>query len=167
MRRYNGAANLGDQPVAIAVRPNGKSVFITGSSMRLIYNPAGPPWEQGLPDYLTVSYDASSGAKLWRKRFKGQSNGGEAISLTVSNDGRSVYVLGRTYYSGSSSDYVTIRYGAGAGALKWRARYNKQGNGADAPAALVVSPDSTRVYVTGTSSVSANWDYATVAYVAK
>src|SRR5438093_1572195 len=66
-KRYNGTAN-GDESVwfyALGVSPDGSSVFVTGSSTGST---------SGL-DYATVSYDASTGAKLWAKRYNGEGNG--------------------------------------------------------------------------------------------
>ena len=48
-------------------------------------------------DYATVAYDASTGAKLWVKRYNGPGNGDDvAHALGVSPDGSQVFVTGLT-----------------------------------------------------------------------
>jgi hypothetical protein len=56
--RYNGPENAGDGASSVAVSPDGKRVFVTGSSHSATTG----------NDFATVAYDASSGAKLWAKR---------------------------------------------------------------------------------------------------
>src|SRR5207302_2752496 len=54
---------------------------------------------------------------------------------------------------------------ASTGAKVWVARYNGPQSVLDSAASLGVSPDGTRVFVTGTSFGSgSDYDYATVAY---
>src|SRR5215831_7886437 len=77
LRRYNGPANGYDTANAIAVSPDGKTVFVTGSSVGNGSN----------EDVVTYAYRASSGAILWGRRYNGTGNNldsGEAIA--VSND---------------------------------------------------------------------------------
>jgi hypothetical protein len=149
----------GDQSDAVAVSPSGKTVFVTGLSF-ITQDHAG---------YLTIAYDAATGAQLWLKRYNGAANGvSEARSLTVSPDGRSVYVTG---YSGTSTtaglhaDYVTVAYDAAIGAQRWLSRYDGRAHRNDEGRWLAVSPDGHTVYVTGRSQGrTSGYDYATVAY---
>src|SRR5262249_22588589 len=131
-------------------------VFVTGPS-------AGST--SGL-DYATVAYDASSGARLWARRYDGPGNGLDAAhALGVSPDGAEVFVTGPSAGSTSGLDYATVAYDASSGARLWARRYDGPGNGLDAAHALGVSPDGSKVFVTGNSAGSTSFDdYATVAY---
>jgi DNA-binding beta-propeller fold protein YncE len=57
---------------------------------------------------------------------------------------------------------------AGAGTQLWVSRYNGAGNGSDGATSVAVSPDGTKVFVTGSSygGKAAGEDYVTVAYSA-
>lgn len=144
----------GGIPQAIAVSPDGSTVYVTGQA-------AGA---QSL-DYMTIAYDAVTGAQRWASRYSGPSNSFDvATSLAVSPDGRTVYVTG---YSGKIGgyDYVTIAYSAATGARVWMSRYNGRAGGNDQARALAVSPDGRTVYVTGRSQGrTSGYDVATVAY---
>ena len=62
----------------------------------------------------------------------------------------------------TGGDYATIDYNAESGKAVWGRRYTSPGNNFDAPYGLGVSPDGTKVFVTGRAGSA--WDYATVAY---
>jgi hypothetical protein len=154
-KRYNGPGNLEDTANALGVSPDGSKVFVTGRSFgSTSYN-----------DYATVAYDASTGAKLWSKRYDADSNGDSATALAVSPDGSEVFVTGASIGAASVDDYATFAYDASTGAKLWLKRYNGPGNSFDDAAALGVSPDGSKIFVTGTSRGSTTFDdYATVAY---
>jgi WD40 repeat protein len=159
-KRYNGPASSTDRAIALGVSPDGSTVFVTGSS----YAGAADAY-----DYATVAYNASTGSKVWAKRYNDPVNKGNEIAraLGVSPDGSTVFVTGGTYgeFTQSSYDYATVAYNASTGAKVWSKRYNGPGNGDDLAAALRVSPDGSTVFVTGHSSGSTtSADYATVAY---
>src|SRR5213078_1899686 len=139
-------------------------------------------------DYATVAYDASNGALLWVRRYNGPANdvafalgvspdsakvfvsgyiyGGStslydyATSIGVSPDGSKLFVAGYSRGTLSSYDYATVAYEASSGALLWVRRYNGPGNDDDSPTALGVSPDGSKVIVTGVSTgLGTNSDY--------
>jgi DNA-binding beta-propeller fold protein YncE len=88
--------------------------------------------------------------------------------VAVSPGGRAVFVTGTSFAgtSGGTSheDYATVSYNAVTGARLWASRYHGPAGHSDA-AALAVSPDGTKVFVTGaTENGASRWDYATVAY---
>jgi hypothetical protein len=91
-------------------------------------------------------------------------------ALTMSPDGSKVFVtgssVGTTHSSdGSNFEYATVAYNAGTGAVVWTERYNGPASSSDDANAAAVSPDSTKVFVTGFGHRSTSGeDYATIAY---
>jgi DNA-binding beta-propeller fold protein YncE len=150
-KRYDGPGNGDDIASDLALSPDGATVYITGQS----------PGKGTMDDYATVAYDAATGAKVWLSRFNGPGNGQDvALRLAASADG--VFVTGYSPGPGTF-DYLTICYDAVTGAQVWAMKYNGPGNSYDYPNAVGVSPDGTRVFVTGPSlGIRAN--YASVAY---
>ena len=97
-KRYNPTGGS-DYARAVAVSPNGKTVYVTGASG---------------PDYATIGYNAATGAQLWVKRVVGEniaSLPGTALSMAVSRTTGSVFVTGYLVWSGPSIfDYTTVAY---------------------------------------------------------
>lgn len=125
---------------AIGMSPDGATVYVTGQS-----------WE-GLPTgfgYVTVAYNAATGARVWVRR----DIAGDARALAVSSDGTMVYVTGESYETNSDSKFATVAYDAASGAKIWLRRYLPTGWNDSTALALAVSPDSGRVFVTGYSSI--------------
>jgi len=154
---YTGPGTGNDTAMSVAVARAGSAVFVTGSSLGA----------SGTFDYATVGYDAATGARLWARRYAGAGGaGGSAVAVAVDPGGRRVFVTGQSPGSASGADYVTIAYDAATGSQLWLSRYNGPANGSDIPSALAVSPDGSRVLVTGESqgSQATMGDYATVAY---
>ena len=155
VRRFNGATNRDDGAYALGVSPDGSRVFVTGTS-------AGSG--VGFTDYLTVAYNAATGHRSWVKRYKGPANGDDTpFALGVSPDGSKLFVTGTSAGSGSDFDYATVAYDAPTGTQLWVRRYNGPANADDGAKAVGVSPDGSRVFVTGYSYMS-NYDFLTVAY---
>jgi len=146
-----------DDPWALGVSPDSSKVFVTGSST---------PGSTNDPDYATVAYDTSSGAKLWGKRYNGPGNGFDsANALDVSPDGSTVFVTGDSSGSSSGFDYATMAYDASSGAQVWRKRYNGPGNGADIAKALGLSADGSKLFVSGyRTQPTGRHHFATFAY---
>ncbi len=157
MARYDGPGHLRDVAHAVATSPDGSKVFVTGESTLPGYN----------EDYATVAYDASTGAKLWLKRYNGAGNSlDQANSIAVSPDGSRVFVTGESVGAGSElTGYGTVAYDATTGATLWVGRYKGPGNGDDSPKSIAVSSDGSEVFVTGyTVGANGGYDYGTVAY---
>jgi len=158
LKRYNGPAAGDDEAYSVAVSPSGETVFVTGYS-------AGATSGD---DYVTVAYDAATGAQLWARRYNGPGNGTDhARALAVSPRGDAVFVTG--YSAGGTAtgyDYATVAYNPATGAQLWLKRYNGPVNGDDAAASVTVSPGGDAVFATGYSDGGAPTgnDYATVAY---
>ncbi len=152
---YNGSADNADEAHALALSPDGTVVYVAGH-----VNGIGPDME-----YATVAYDAGTGQELWTALYNGSVCTDVPQSLAVSPDGARVFVTG---YSGclTEEDYATVAYDAGTGQELWTARYDGPTGDPDEAAALAVSHDGTRVFVTGRSfgPLGEGRDYATLAY---
>jgi hypothetical protein len=86
--------------------------------------------------------------------------------MAVSPDGSRVVVTGRVVLNGVTQA-MTIAYNPANGRLLWSAGFaiSNQGVEGTTPAAVVVSPDSSRVFVTGLGTPAVgNWNFVTVAY---
>lgn len=157
--RYDGPANGADGARSVAVSPDGGTVFVHGVSEGTASG----------PDYATVAYNASTGARVWVARYDGPGHGPETYfpssapqSLAVT--GARVFVTGTSEGAESGPDYATIAYNASTGARVWVSRYNGPGDDADLAHAVTVSPGGETVFVTGGSSGATSLDGATVAY---
>jgi DNA-binding beta-propeller fold protein YncE len=160
--RYHGPARGDDAAHAVAVSPDGKTVYVTGVSKAttsfLVYA------------YATVAYNAATGAQRWAARYNGPVPSYDpALSVAVSPGGGAVYVTGQSQGKTSGDDYATVAYNPATGAQRWVARYNGPANGDDAATSAAVSPDGATVYVTGYSTGTSGVTsvYATVAYNAR
>jgi WD40 repeat protein len=150
---FDGNNNT-DVAYALAVSPDGSTVFVTGRT-----------GEYGFADYATVAYDAATGRPLWQAGYDGPENDEDvALALGVSPDGSTVYVTGESGLTNSTHDYATAAYDAVTGAELWVDRYNGPPNGDDIARALGVSPDGSALFVTGESGPDGHSDYVTIAY---
>lgn len=170
VKRYNGPSNRDDVASFAAVSPRGDTVLVTGTSnsvgldifdARMAHADAAPT-----PDYATVAYSASTGARLWASRYDGPGHGLDfATSVAVSPSGRRAFVTGFSIVTGSAADYATIAYDTASGAQVWTRRYSGPAKRSDAASGLVVSTRGGTVYVTGTSTGrTSGQDYTTIAY---
>jgi DNA-binding beta-propeller fold protein YncE len=149
--RYHAFSDIDDTPRSVSVGPDGATVFVTGTSE----TPFGP-------EGLTIAYDASSGARRWVKRSHVLSVGN---SVAVGPSGTTVFVAGQAGLALGTEDYCTIAYDASTGARRWSKRYNGSASGTDAALDAAVSPDGTRLFVTGGSEgLASGSDYLTIAY---
>ena len=132
-----------DGATAVAVSPDGNTVFVTGGA--------------------TVAYDAATGAQLWASRFTGPFQFDFASSIAVSPAGGTVFVTGLT--DGGPDDtywYATVAYNAADGAQLWASTYQAIGSFAGS---VAVGPGGHAVYVTGVSGYGTSHEAAvTVAY---
>jgi outer membrane protein assembly factor BamB len=154
------------------VGASGGDVYVTGEAGRM--GCGGDP--SALVDtYLTSAYDASTGARLWRSRYRGSLctpyESGDA--LTVGPDGSSVFVTGHMLTSdqtGNQASYGTVAYDGATGTQLWASRFADAAapnNTPEGQPSIAVSQDGSRVYLAGTAQVtSSTVAFATLAYSA-
>ena len=158
----NGTTGRETQPIfrrRSVLSPDGRRVFVTGYSYS----------RNSFSDYATIAYDAASGVEIWLRRYNNPINGFDfAYALALSPDGTKLFVTGSCDEIDTGTDFVTLAYDAATGKRLWRRRYNGPANNSDSPSAIAVSPDGTKVFVTGLSSGAASpdfpFDYTTIAY---
>jgi outer membrane protein assembly factor BamB len=138
---------------SLAVSPDGSMVFLTGP-----FRGSSGPIESA-----TIAYDADTGDQLWAEVASG--NAGTGHELAVSPDGSAVFVTGWLGQGSPTSAFTTITYSADTGAKLWARSYQGPGK-VSVPEAVTVSPDGSRLFVTGSSggSPAGTADFATVAY---
>jgi hypothetical protein len=120
-----------------ALSPNGKILFASG-----FYNTDKATGPQ------TIAYNAATGAPLWTRRYP--TNIATAVSLAVSPDGATLYVISQTS--------TVLAYATATGRLRWASAsedaFITQG---------VLSPDGSKVFLTGSVLVAGFEEYETVA----
>lgn len=149
--RYDGPLDSLDLPQDIAVSPDGSEVVVTGT---VDYS----------SDFLTIAYDAATGARRWISRYDGPGHGFDwATGVVVTPDGSTVMVTG--YGDGGYAlNYQTVAYDAITGKQRWVAAYDGGFHKDDEAYGIAVTPDGAAVVVTGSSSRGNTNDFATVAY---
>lgn len=119
---------------------------------------------------LAVPTIGAAHSEVWVARENGAGNfEDEPYSVEVSPDGGRVFVAGFTTTKQAhwSSDFTVVAYDATSGSQIWSSIYNGPDNYYDSAADLKVSPDGTRVYVTGGStSYNVPANFVTIAYAA-
>ncbi|MEX2274337.1 MAG: PQQ-binding-like beta-propeller repeat protein [Actinomycetota bacterium] len=155
-KRYDGPAGTDDFASSLAVSPDGTTVFVAGES-----NGA-----TGGLDYAVLAHDATTGDRLWKRRYDGPGHSLEALTgLAVTPDGSAVLVTGRSIGASSGSDVATLAFDAASGTRLWVARYNRAGQSSDGGNAVTVTPDGSMALVAGFITRSgSNSDYLTQAY---
>src|SRR5262245_36271582 len=88
VQRYDEPAGE-PYPAAIAVSPDGSTVFVTGGN------------------YATVAYRAATGGLFWTARYSGGTN---ANAVVASPDGSKVFVTGYGNVGGGQDTYTTVAY---------------------------------------------------------
>jgi WD40 repeat protein len=149
---YTGGAQTYDLANDVSFSPDSSRVFVTGDSY------GGLGYQRA-----TVAYSVATGQQLWAVRFVGPGHNSDfGKAVTVSPDGQRVYVTGESVASAPIADYSTQALDASTGAQIWEARYSvPRGSRSED---MVLSPDGSRLYVTGASWTYMGWNIATVAY---
>ena len=113
--------------------------------------------------FITIKYN-TGGDSDWVKIYNGSSNeNDEANAIDIDNQSN-VYITGRSINTGTSWDYVTIKYDQN-GVQKWLEIYNNNVNAEDVPNKILLNSNS-EVYVTGLSRgfIGGSLDYLTIKY---
>jgi hypothetical protein len=160
--RYDSTRNGNDVATAIAVDSSGNA-YVTGMSKESL-----PKRERTTHDFLTLKFN-SSGTLEWTARDDGLGFGDDeptAIALHEDPSG-AVYIYVTGYATGGDAvekDFYTVGYDANGNDL-WPGgkTYNGPGNGDDIATSIAVD-ETGDVYVTGKSSGTNGFDYATVKY---
>jgi outer membrane protein assembly factor BamB len=124
----------------IAASPDGSTVYVLNSA-----NVTGSGTA-----FATEAYAATNGASRWTAHYQGPVAGSLSLPehLAVSPDGARVYITGSSMAAAGQDQFATVAYDAATGAPAWVARYGHPAQNS-AAYGLAVSPDSSKVYVTG------------------
>jgi hypothetical protein len=133
---------------AAAIDPGGERLFIVGAD----------DGANGKATFSVVTRSADTGEVLWSDSYTGSdSQGAGASAVTTSPDGSIVYVAGSGLedrsglYAGVA--WIVRAYNAATGAVIWEYRWPAPKPlspfPANPPAAIVPSPDGTRLFMTG------------------
>lgn len=95
---FDGAGTFNDFANALSVDATG-NFYVTGNS------DGGGSGD----DSVTIKY-SNDGMALWTNRFSGPGNEFDSTSAVAIDGSGSVYVTGTSYGSGTSSDFLTIKY---------------------------------------------------------
>jgi uncharacterized protein YgiM (DUF1202 family) len=96
--RYSGPANGTAAANAVAV-DGSNNVIVTGESDRIVSD----------SDYVTIKY-SSAGVPLWTNLYNGPGNGYDGATTVAVDHSGSVIVAGRSFISGISYDFATVKY---------------------------------------------------------
>jgi outer membrane protein assembly factor BamB len=153
--KYHAPGNHDDSAQAVAAGPDGQRVFVTGDTF-------------DRRSYLTIAYNAVTGAQLWvAKRMGARSANSGASDIAVGPTGGRVYVTGALGSRNHGYDFGTIAYDAATGAPLWERRYDGPIRADDLAWGVAVSPNGHVVYVTGDSEGPAGAAATTIAYDSK
>lgn len=107
-RQYNGAADLNDFPVALALDAAGNAV-VTGASQ------TSNSW-----DAYTAKYAAADGRVLWEQRYQAVTNVLQLSGQSVAIDPQGNAVVTGQYYGPDRTPQYRAKYAAADGAILWQ-----------------------------------------------
>ena len=146
--RYDGLGlNKSERANAVAVSPDGASVYVTGDSY------SGP----GGGDYgfATVAYDAVTGAQRWAARYDGAGGFHSASQVVATADRVVVTGQARAADAAEGNDVVTVGYDT-AGRQLWTATVAPL-RSEDYPRDVALSPDGATLHLVSTSIPKVNY----------
>jgi hypothetical protein len=148
--RFNGESGV-NVPTAMTLSARGDQLFVTGMSQYRDVSPS-PVYQ-----FVTLAYSTRNGAQRWARYYNGFQDGNNIpTGIAVDHRGSRVFMTGMAQYAGSIAApiyrYQTIAYDVRSGRAVWSHAFVGTTGNTDIPAAIGVSPDGTRVYVTGSSA---------------
>jgi hypothetical protein len=147
----------------IALAPDGSRVFVSGSDQTPTNATLGPDW-----DYATLAFDAATGQELWMSTYTSPDKGLDVpYGHALSPSGDRIYVTGRAQGAAGvfDGDYATVAFDTASGTRLWATRFSTPGTLFETGADVAVSPDGSRVYVSGGSTAWSGYgDAITQAY---
>lgn len=160
--RYNDTLNGQDWAYDALVSLDGSLLFVAGTSNSTTGNFTGY-------HALTIAYNTDDGTEAWVSRYHGagrETDGGKFLGL--SPDGSRLYVAGWTRFPNplDTLDFLVLALDAGTGALLWESTFNAASEPWDShedPTGFAISPDGSRLFLTGGTTTAGSWDYLTVA----
>lgn len=145
IKAFAGTRHRGDRATAMAISPDGHTVFVTG--------------EQGGLESSTVAYEARSGARLWDVHHASM------VYPIVATNGRRVFVTGLDL---DGRGFLTFALDADTGAVRWTRRYHGPVGSSGTPSGIALSPDGDSVFLTGERNLTdGSVKEGTVAYSAR
>ncbi len=149
-------------PVGMAISKNGTELVLSGADSAGLSGTGGY-------GYLTVAYRTSDGHQLWTRFYQGPRGSGLPASVAMSPDGSKVFITG-VVGAGSPGPRRLRNGGVLCGHRRPALGQCYPGplyDGIDEAAGVAVSPDGSKVFVTGRSPGSSGTiSYATLAYQA-
>ena len=140
--RFEGTHDY-DRPGAIAVSPDGRTVFVSGTT----HLPGGSSV------MLTMAHDAADGRELWRTVHDGPGELDNGRTMVVSPDGSEIYVGASSETAPGAPvdlDVLVAGYDAGTGRELFATRWGGAGTGGvDYPVVLAMHPAGGFVYAVG------------------
>lgn len=156
---WSARSYSGNTPTSIALDPSGTRLYVGG--MKYV---AGPPTHY---DYNAIAYDAATGTELWNASYDGPGHGIDRLtSIAVTPNGL-LLAVGTSWGAGTNYDVTVVALDVLTGATAWVARYTTPDNYHESTASAVLSPDGSKLFVTGnvleTDTYEAR-DYLTLAF---
>ena len=133
------------------------SVLATVAATGLTLAATGAAAAPAIPAAPGAGHGAAvtSGTKLWEALYAASGRGAFSLASAVSPDGSTLFLTGgarrKVHESGAPSAGATLAYNPATGAKLWQANYNPGGLSTSSFSAIAVSPDSSTVFVAGTT----------------
>jgi hypothetical protein len=147
-----------DRAVGLAVSPNGDRMYVTGAS-----NGRGADASTESNAVATVAYDTTTGTQQWVSRYDSGANSfsEETAGLALTRDGSRLYILATSNgvpvsepgATNVTNAFTVVAYDTATGTQLWVAQhlvpFDPNSIMLGVATAIAVSPDGTRVFVTG------------------